>query len=166
MPFQKSIWIECVCANCAKRFLVKPSSAARRVTCSRECSAAVRSRRTKGIQLHDAHPAWNGGVAPGYYRQFLKGACERCGATHKLLIHHRDRNRNNSDPANLETLCPACHGREHREERSILTRHDVDLIRSLYAAGGVTQKALGERFGVSRGMIGHIVRGKAWAHVD
>lgn len=42
-----------------------------------------------------------------------KAACERCGATERLHVHHRDRDRTNNDPTNLETLCVLCHNRHH-----------------------------------------------------
>lgn len=39
--------------------------------------------------------------------------CERCGSTIFLLVHHKDRNRENNDRGNLEVLCKSCHQREH-----------------------------------------------------
>lgn len=56
---------------------------------------------------------WKGGAQSGYYDKFLKTACERCGSQQNLLIHHRDRNRYNNEPVNLETLCKKCHQIEH-----------------------------------------------------
>ena len=41
------------------------------------------------------------------------GACQDCGATGRLDIHHRDRNKRNQDPANLAVLCHRCHMQEH-----------------------------------------------------
>lgn len=47
------------------------------------------------------------------YRKYVKDACERCGweaeESRQLDVHHRDGNRKNNDPSNLETLCPPCH---------------------------------------------------------
>ena len=43
----------------------------------------------------------------------LKPACERCGATERIGLHHKDHDRTNNQATNLETLCPACHTREH-----------------------------------------------------
>jgi predicted transcriptional regulator len=45
--------------------------------------------------------------------------CERCGAKsdeghHK---HHKDRDRSNNEPSNLEVLCHSCHTLEHSSER-------------------------------------------------
>jgi 5-methylcytosine-specific restriction endonuclease McrA len=41
--------------------------------------------------------------------------CERCGYdTYEILqVHHKDRDRNNSDLENLELICPNCHCKEH-----------------------------------------------------
>lgn len=39
--------------------------------------------------------------------------CERCGDAGPMEIHHRDRDRTNNDPANLEALCRGCHLAEH-----------------------------------------------------
>jgi HNH endonuclease len=60
----------------------------------------------------------------GYARKWLKtrapiNECERCGyAQHPeiLVVHHKDRNRGNNDPANFEVLCPNCHAVEHYVE--------------------------------------------------
>ncbi len=45
--------------------------------------------------------------------------CEKCKVISniELLRHHKDRNRNNNDPSNLEILCISCHSFEHLEER-------------------------------------------------
>ena len=43
--------------------------------------------------------------------------CDRCGGSHLLVVHHKDRdNTNNADLENLETLCRICHRKEHAEE--------------------------------------------------
>lgn len=47
------------------------------------------------------------------YQRHRKGACERCGGGPDH-VHHKDRDRGNGDPSNLETLCAACHLAEHR----------------------------------------------------
>lgn len=41
----------------------------------------------------------------------------------------------------------------------------VAAIRTAYATGGETQDALAARYGVSRRLIGMVVRGRVWAHV-
>jgi predicted XRE-type DNA-binding protein len=46
-----------------------------------------------------------------------------------------------------------------------LTAEKVREIRVLYAAGGVSQAALGSRFGVNQSKISDVVHKKTWAHV-
>ena len=44
------------------------------------------------------------------------GACEHCGSTKRLDIHHRDRDKTNQEPINLMVLCHRCHMQEHAAE--------------------------------------------------
>jgi len=47
------------------------------------------------------------------------GYCQRClgdGSESRLGIHHKDRNKQNQRPSNLEVLCHCCHMQEHRNE--------------------------------------------------
>ena len=48
---------------------------------------------------------------------------------------------------------------------SKLSECDVQNIRSIYASGGVSQRALGRFFNLSQGQIGQIVRREAWSHL-
>lgn len=43
------------------------------------------------------------------YTQHKKSKCQRCGSTKNLMVHHKDGNRKNNKPSNLETLCWSCH---------------------------------------------------------
>ena len=49
--------------------------------------------------------------------------------------------------------------------RALLTEDDVLAIRSRYGAGGVTQRQLAEKYGVSRENISGITTGKTWKHL-
>jgi hypothetical protein len=53
----------------------------------------------------------------GIYReiadQHFPKLCNRCGSTVNLCVHHKDRNRENNDPSNLERICRSCHFKEH-----------------------------------------------------
>ena len=51
--------------------------------------------------------------APTRYKDYLKDACERCGSTRFICGHHKDRDRSNNDPSNIEALCKHCHQIEH-----------------------------------------------------
>lgn len=74
----------------------------RRRYCDRTCMAAGMNKPevTKGAHLWRA-------------RKHRKDACEKCGATERLHVHHRDENWRNNDPLNLMTLCPSCHLKLH-----------------------------------------------------
>jgi hypothetical protein len=73
------------------------------------------------------------------HRRYVKGCCERCGLgtgvspgpsgvmVANLQVHHRDRDRSNNDPSNLETLCARCHTLEHNEQRRETKRNMVYL---------------------------------------
>jgi len=62
------------------------------------------------------------------------GQCQRCshdGSESRLTVHHRDRNKRNQAPENLEVLCHLCHMQEHgrhgeigRKKRS-LSQHST-----------------------------------------
>ena len=64
-------------------------------------------------QFRENNNNWKTGI--GTYKQ-LKAhilACERCGATYELLVHHKDQNRGNNKIENLEKICKRCHQLEH-----------------------------------------------------
>lgn len=42
-----------------------------------------------------------------------KAACETCGRSGRLHVHHIDEDPTNNAPSNLKTLCPSCHRRSH-----------------------------------------------------
>lgn len=71
-------------------------------------------------------------------RKHRKPACERCGSTIKLEVHHKDLDWKNNDPSNLETICGCCHGRHHGPKRGELfasrMRIDKQVIRDVAAA--------------------------------
>lgn len=64
-------------------------------------------------------------------------------------------------------------GRASREPRmqgeghtlAVLTEREVRAIRRIYAAGGISQEALGKRFGVTGKNIYMITKGKTWRHL-
>lgn len=78
-----------------------------------EYQRAYKRGNLKGYnQAGENNNNWKNGS--GYFKQFIKEACERCGSTDNLLVHHRDHNHYNNDPMNLETLCKRCHQIEHK----------------------------------------------------
>jgi hypothetical protein len=54
--------------------------------------------------------------------------------------------------------------RGERNARSLLTENDVRDIRANYALCRVTQKELGERYGVTQATISSVIRGACWKH--
>jgi len=48
-------------------------------------------------------------------REYQRATCEMCGGTSRIGLHHKDENRTNNSPENLQTLCPACHTSLHWE---------------------------------------------------
>lgn len=76
-----------------------------------------------------------------------------------LDLRHRDR----TGEAILSDTTTVSRG-EHRYNAR-LTEENVRELRAVYAAGGVTQQALADRYGVSLMAINKVLNGKAWAHV-
>lgn len=75
----------------------------RRRFCSIRCSSTKATLTSK-----DAHH-WRA-------RRHRKSACEKCGTTTNLHVHHVDRDHTNNDPSNLRTLCSSCHMKLHWQE--------------------------------------------------
>lgn len=47
------------------------------------------------------------------YHQKKEGSCSSCGSRKNLMVHHKDGNRKNNEPSNLQTLCWSCHEKRH-----------------------------------------------------
>ena len=94
-------------------------------TCSRACS----NKSRVGIKYRQGRRKDKVVHASQIKKRLLEergGLCERCGfsLTEILIIHHKDRNRNNNDLQNLEFICPNCHAQEHYLEKSWLKRYN------------------------------------------
>lgn len=67
-------------------------------------------------QKGENNNAWKGGSSPAYYQKVAFSThgdrCLRC-RDEAVLVHHKDGNRKNPDPSNLEVLCKRCHQLEH-----------------------------------------------------
>jgi hypothetical protein len=63
------------------------------------------------------HHSWQTGI--GTYTQHRKEECERCGSKARLCAHHKDRDRTNNSPCNIETLCKRCHQIEHEAGKAL-----------------------------------------------
>lgn len=96
-----------VCAEC------KPSY---RVIKNREQCNRYRSEHfvPKGYnQAGTNNNAWKNGS--GWYKTIAKeiGHCEICSSKEFLVVHHKDRNRENNARTNLIVMCRSCHAKEH-----------------------------------------------------
>jgi len=69
--------------------------------------------------------------------------------------------RENQDHAMRIGLCP----RGEANGRAKLTEDNVREIRVRYALGNVSQTVLAREFGVTQGLIGHVVRRRNWTHL-
>lgn len=49
--------------------------------------------------------------------------CQKCGATEKLDVHHKDSNPLHNNEENLTTLCHSCHMSHHQSMRNNFTRN-------------------------------------------
>lgn len=75
----------------------------------------VKSGRIKNPGVGTGHAQGKGATHHSYktgigtYRQHKKSACEECGSTKFLCVHHLDGDRHNNIEENLITLCKRCH---------------------------------------------------------
>lgn len=124
------------------------------------------------------------------YRQLIlcKDGEKRVGLVHRLVaeaflgpapigtpqINHRDFNKSNNRPENLEWVTQTENNRysaavipRNRGEtnHSKLTETQVREMRRRYAAGGVTQQQLADELGVSNVTCNLIIRRIKWRHV-
>jgi hypothetical protein len=109
------------CAQCGKFFhksaYQQTKSKSGLFFCSRKCKDSA--QRIGGIQaIQPSHYGTGNGlhtyrdIAFKYYPQ----KCMRCGYDANLaaiIVHHKDRDRTNNTPENLEVLCCNCHAIEH-----------------------------------------------------
>lgn len=149
----------------------------------RKAMAEGRIRRPVG----PAHPSWNGGVSVSAGYRFINvgGKYE---AEHRLVaeqmlgrkllssevVHHKNRNRSDNRPENLEVMTASEHALEHVNDHRVtvsrkgtecpsakLTDHAVLDIR----ASAERNKELAARYGVSATLIGMVKSRKIWRHL-
>jgi hypothetical protein len=109
------------CAYCQKDFYITTSRAERSkrkiyFCCSAHHDAA---QRIGGIEAVLPEHYGTGAPENTYRRKVFATRpkkCERCGYDkHEaaIIVHHKDRNRENDADENLEVLCAICHAIEH-----------------------------------------------------
>jgi hypothetical protein len=95
------------CATCGTTMLRKRFSGVL------EDLATFRRRRFCSLSCANTRPT------VGYHgnswraRKHLKANCEVCGSDYMLAAHHKDEDRNNNTPENIQTLCVKCHAHIH-----------------------------------------------------
>lgn len=139
------------------------------------CHVKMPNGRTKKIGIHNL-------VAEAFFGPRPRG----------LYVNHKDGNKQNNHSENLEYVTPKenaqhasangllpcgdghwtrrtpekvvlSYGENHGQSK--LTESQVLEIRYLYQRGGITQKALGKKYGVHGSAVSNIVNRKNWVHV-
>lgn len=117
----------CICDNCDKPIYKSISRQKLSKSCFLFCSRSCKDEAQKIENYHkfkDMMPPHyhEDGIYSGNakYRklafQHKPHMCERCNYNKIidiLIVHHKDRNRSNSDLNNLEILCHNCHEEDH-----------------------------------------------------
>lgn len=104
------------CPICKEEFKTLNGGTEERFTCGYSCSNTYfRSGKNNGM--------YKSGNSTNYRNKAfveLPNLCNRCNVEDKevLVVHHKDRNRNNNDISNLEILCANCHMKEHKSQLS------------------------------------------------
>ncbi len=111
------------CELCGKEFYLNPSEQAGSKSGLFFCSRAHKDQAQKVGGIQAIQPSHYGtGDPENTYRRIAFAVkpkvCERCGFNQEaaIVVHHRDRDRQNNDIANLEILCANCHAIEHLDE--------------------------------------------------
>ncbi len=88
------------------------------------CSRAHKDRAQRIGGVREIMPSHYGTAGVDYRAIAFEShppCCNVCGyLKHKeiLHVHHRDHDKSNNSPSNLELLCPTCHMEHHFETRS------------------------------------------------
>lgn len=149
-----------------------------RTFCSRKCSVTQQHRDGHSRQLSGTdHYAWKGNEA-GYQAMHVRilrarGKADHCewreqaGCKSRAYEWAHVHGTGQGNPQNYISLCKTCHasydeqvGSAHANAK--VTDEQVRAIRERYAAGGISQQALGALFGVHQGTISKIVLGKTY----
>lgn len=97
--------------------------------------------------------AWKGGISSQTYQRIAyerynkPRVCELCGESHRISVHHRDRDRTNISKENLQILCDACHKRLHIRDGDMfktkgvkMPKYSIDTILDLHNRGHSSNK--------------------------
>jgi 5-methylcytosine-specific restriction endonuclease McrA len=101
------------CLHCGKKYERWPGQTKRKF-CSNRCARAYQFGQ-KQFRLPGVLKKGRS-LKPEVDIKYMFPKCQRCGWDTEPRIlhrHHKDRNRKNNDPSNIEILCPNCHVLEH-----------------------------------------------------
>lgn len=181
-----------VCQHCGRTFERPPSDRSfQHVYCSDACYHASRviplaDRFWKFVQKTDSCWLWTGSLdAAGYGKIEFNGKPVK--ATHvawfletgewpKQWVLHKYDNppcvrfehlregdaRDNNRDKSAKGRSNPYDRRGARNPKARLTESDVREIRALYARGNLSQREIGERFGIKQAQVSEIVRGVSW----
>lgn len=192
MPRTKSTPVFVICDSCEQPFQIKAS----RKQYARFCSFACRKQysidhaetwfweKVDKSGGPDACWPWTAAVTGGYgvFTVRLDLETRTQVRTHRYAFelingplpdgmfacHHCD-NRRCCNPAHLFAGTAKDNTRDGMAKgriRSVMTPEKVRTIRQLYAAGGVTHKELGDRFGCSPRTVQQVVYRITWKDID
>lgn len=122
--FQQQNKVQLTCAKCSKTFTRissrLKSSKHQIYFCSRECKEFTQSLEGRGLGIRPEHYGTGGKSSANFHvHKFMKkhadAGCSGCGETKRYLLsaHHKDGNRANNKPSNLEVVCGNCHIKRH-----------------------------------------------------
>jgi len=113
------------CSICGKKIWRAPRkikhSKSGKFFCNKSCQTLWRNKVYSGPN----HPLWKGGYYQEYRSFFLQSGvtqkCKLCGNEDKrvLVVHHKDKKRNNNKVKNLIWLCLNCHHLIHHYEEKV-----------------------------------------------
>ena len=101
-----------------------------------------------------AHELFVGPIPDGHV---VRHSCDRPICVQPAHLSHGTQRDNVDDAMSRDRI-----RRHERHGRAKLTEEQVAEIRYRYSAGGVTQRELGDEFGVGDQMISRIVRNRNW----
>ena len=84
-----------------------------------------------------------------YFRQLpRKKQCENCGTkkSRRFYLHHKDFDKENDLPANLETLCGSCHAKAHGGGYGEVKCVECGSVKKRYYALGFCSKCYGKQY--------------------
>ena len=100
-----------------------------------------------------------GTIPPGMYVLHKCDVRKCVNPDHLFLGSHADNMRDKAKKGRVVKLFG------ERSGRAKLTESDVLQIRKAYAAGGVTQQELADQYGVTKALVGQVVRRVVWPHI-